>query len=122
MVRLCLAGGHTEVKGGSGKGGVDVSLKSFDARGNLSGDFHFDSSSAEGLVGGINNALTEVAASEADKVRECLKPVRDRLLDAMLPQGDQGSTPDGGSGQITHGSHSPAINNVHGNVTITEGK
>jgi hypothetical protein len=48
--------------------------------------------SAEGLVNGLDNALSQVAADQGDKVRACLQPVRERLLDVMLPPKRQGST------------------------------
>jgi hypothetical protein len=56
-----------------------------DVKGNLKGEFKVDSKNAEGLVNGIDNALSKIAADEADKVRTCLQPVRERLLDVMLP-------------------------------------
>lgn len=95
MVRLCLAGGHTESMGGGGSGGADLSLRSLDIKGELKGEFKVNKSSAEGLVNGIDNALSQVAADQADKVRACLQPVRERLLDVMLPpkrQGFEGQT------------------------------
>ena len=49
------------------------------------GEFKISKSSAEGLVNGLDNALGQVAADQADKVRVCLQPVRERLLDVMLP-------------------------------------
>jgi hypothetical protein len=95
MVRLCLAGGHTESRSGGGSGGADLSLRSLDIKRNLKAEFKVTSSSAEGLVNGIDNALSQVAADQADKVRACLLPVRERLLDVMLPvkrQGFEGQT------------------------------
>ena len=85
MVRLCVAGGRTEAVSGGGAGGADLSLRSLDVKGNLKGEFKITKSNAEGLVGGIENAMTQIAADEADKVRACLEPVRQRLLDVMLP-------------------------------------
>ena len=85
MVRLCVGGGHTETMSGGGSGGVDLSVRSLDATGNLKGEFKVNKSNAEGLVNGIDNALSQVAADQADKVRTCLQPVRDRLLDVLLP-------------------------------------
>jgi hypothetical protein len=90
MVRLCVGGGHTETVSGSGSGGADLSLRSLDVRGNLQGQFKIDRSRAEGLASGIDNAMSQVAADQADKVRDCLKPVRERLLDLMLPRPDAG--------------------------------
>jgi hypothetical protein len=91
MVRLCVGGGHTQATSGTGSGGADLSLRSLDVKGNLKGEFKISKSSAEGLVNGLDNALGQVAADQADKVRECLKPVRERLLEVMLPAQKQGS-------------------------------
>jgi hypothetical protein len=90
MVRLCLAGGHTETRSGGGSGEADLSLRSLDIKGKLNAEFKVNTSSAEGLVNGIDNALSQVAADQADKVRACLQPVRERLLDVMLPSQRQG--------------------------------
>ena len=91
MVRLCVGGGHTEATSATGTGGADLSLRSLDVKGNLQGEFKISKSSAEGLANGLDNALSQVAGGQADKVRECLQPVRERLLDAMLPPKRQGS-------------------------------
>jgi hypothetical protein len=91
MVRLCLGGGRSEAVSGGGTGGADLSLRSLDVKGNLKGEFKISKSSAEGLVNGIDNALTQVAADQADKVRTCLQPVRERLLDVMLPPKKEGA-------------------------------
>ena len=85
MVRLCVGGGRTEATSGTAAGGADLSLRSLDVKGNLTGEFKINKSSAEGLVNGLNNALSQIAADQADKVRACLQPVRERLLDVMLP-------------------------------------
>jgi hypothetical protein len=85
MVRLCIIGGHTEANTVSGTGGADVSLRTLDVKGNLTGQITINKSNAEGLVNGINNAMSQVAADQADKMRDCLKPVRDRILDLLLP-------------------------------------
>ena len=89
MVRLCVGGGRTQASSSSVTGGADISLRSLDAKGNVSGQYKIGSSSAEGLVNGLDNALSQVAADQADKVRVCLAPVRERLLDAMLAPGSQ---------------------------------
>jgi hypothetical protein len=121
MVRLCVGGGHTEVIGGAATGGAEMSLRSLDVTGNLKGEFNIKKSSAEGLVDGINGAMSQVSADQADKVRACLQPVRDRLLDLMLPGGNHSSSGKTAPTvvQTTSGANSPAIANVHGNVTIT---
>jgi hypothetical protein len=91
MVRLCVGGGRTEATSGTATGGADLSLRSLDVKGDLKGEFKINKSSAEGLVNGLDNALSQVAADQADKVRACLQPVRERLLDFMLPATKQGS-------------------------------
>jgi hypothetical protein len=90
MVRLCVGGGRTEATSSGGTGGADLSLRSLDVTGNIKGEFKISKSSAEGLVNGLDNALGQVAADQADKVRTCLQPVRERLLDVMLPQKSEG--------------------------------
>jgi hypothetical protein len=91
MVRLCLGGGRSEAVNGVGTGGADLSLRALDVKGNTQGEFKVSKSSAEGLVNGIDNALAQVAADQADKVRACLHPVRERLLDVMLLPNKQGA-------------------------------
>ena len=95
MVRLCVAGGHTQAVTGGATGGADLSLRSLDVKGNLQGEFKINKSTAEGLVGGIENAMSQIAADQADKVRACLQPVRERLLDVMLPRKPPGAEPPG---------------------------
>ena len=85
MVRLCVAGGKQFRVTGGGSGEAGISLRAFDLKGNLKGDINIDKSQAEGLVNGIDNAISQVAATEVDKVRDCLKPVRDRVLDILFP-------------------------------------
>jgi hypothetical protein len=92
MVRLCVGGGRTEAIGETAAGGADLSLRSLDVKGNLKGEFKIEKSSAEGLVNGLDNALSQVAADEADKVRACLEPVRERRLDVLLPPKKQGQS------------------------------
>jgi hypothetical protein len=99
MVRLCIAGGRQFTVTGGGSGGAEISLRTLDVNGNLKGDFHVSKSQAEGLANGIDNAISQVAANEADKVRECLKPVRDRLLNILFPSPATPSPPSSTSEQ-----------------------
>jgi hypothetical protein len=116
MVRLCIGGGTTQAVAGTATGGADLSLRSLDVKGNLAGEFKISRSSAEGLSHGIDNALTQVAADQADKVRDCLKPVRDRLIDVLLPI-PRTSVPTPNS-VTTHGPQSPVIQGTTGDVRI----
>jgi hypothetical protein len=118
MVRLCIAGGTTQAVSGTATGGADLSLRSLDVKGNLAGEFKISRSSAEGLTKGLDNAVTQVTADQADKVRDCLKPVRERLIDVLLPvprTSTPGATP---SSATTTGPQSPVIQGTQGNVHI----
>jgi hypothetical protein len=91
-----------------------VSLRSLDVTGNLKGEFKIGKSNAEGLVNGLDNALGQVAADQADKVRVCLQPVRERLLDVMLP-------PKQGTGQTVTAPGGVAVGGDVKNSPITIG-
>src|SRR5437764_15494816 len=73
MVRLCVAGGTRLAADADASG--DIHVQSF---GGLSAgaklDLKVQKSQVEGLVNGIDNAITQVAADQADKVRTCLQP------------------------------------------------
>ena len=114
MVRLCVGGGHTDATSGGGSGGADLSLRSLDVTGNIKGEFKITKSSAEGLVNGLDNALSQVAADQADEVRACLQPVRERLLDLMLPPKSEGS-----AGQTVTAPGGVAVGRDVRNSTVT---
>jgi len=105
MVRLCVAGGQIQVLMVRGAGGVDLSLRSFDAEGKLQGQFGISRLSSEGLSEGLNHATSQIEADQADKVRTCLQPARERLLELMLQQVRQGSM----SQQVRQGSMSQPV-------------
>jgi transcription initiation factor IIF auxiliary subunit len=85
MVRLCVGGGSTEIQDVRSSGSInDLSLQSRDAHG-VTSAYRVARYNTEGLVSGISNALTQIAADQADKVRDCLAPVRARLLTILLP-------------------------------------
>jgi hypothetical protein len=116
MVRLCIGGGHTEATNATATGGADLSLRSIDVKGNVKGKYEVSKSSAEGLIHGLDNALSQVAADQADKVRECLKPVRERLLEVLLPSNKQGS-----AGQTVTAPHGVAVGGDVKDSPITVG-
>ena len=91
-----------------------MSLRSLDVTGNLKGEFKIGKSNAEGLVNGLDNDLGQVAADQADKVRVCLQPVRERLLDVMLP-------PKQGTGQTVTAPGGVAVGGDVKNSPITIG-
>jgi hypothetical protein len=83
-VRLCVGGGHTETISVGGSGDIRVLIRAFDLQGDQKGEATVTRTNFEGLTNGINEALTKIAADEADKVRECLKPVRIAITTAMF--------------------------------------
>lgn len=85
MVRLCVGGGSTQASTVGGEAGADISLRSLDVTGKLKTQFTVSKSRAEGLVNGLDNAISKITAEQADKVRICLEPVRTRILDILLP-------------------------------------
>jgi hypothetical protein len=91
MVRLCLGGGRCEALNAGG-GGSDLLLRFLDARGTLKGEFKINASSAQSLVNGLDSVRSQVAVDQADKVRACLQPVQESLLNLMLPPKTQGTT------------------------------
>ena len=87
MVQQCIEGGRTQVitvDVGSA-GGVAISLLSLDAKGNLKGEFSLNAASTEELTDRINSAPNQVDEAQAEKVRVCLQPVRDRLFSSQQP-------------------------------------
>jgi hypothetical protein len=83
MVQLCLAGGSSQTVTVATDAST-ISVRSFDHKGTLTGEFKISSSEAKGLVGNINKALPQVQAAQAETVRACLKPFTDKLLAALL--------------------------------------
>lgn len=92
MVRLCLDGGSIQALSVEGSAGADFALRSLDANGKVKGEVKINRSSAEGIVDGISRTLTPTQTAEADKVRECLRPVREALLKDWHPA-DAGPVP-----------------------------
>ena len=77
FIRACVAGGsRSEVVAEGGVGG-EFSLRRLLANGEVGARILFTKSSAEMLVNGITDRMSETAAREADAVRQCLKPMRD---------------------------------------------
>lgn len=86
FIDTCVGSGSKFIASGEGKAGVDISLKKFRLDGTLAGAVNIKKSEYRLLTDGISNAMTKVAADQADKVRDCLAPVRQNLLRIM--QGD----------------------------------
>ena len=80
---LCVGGGGTVSVSASGNADDSFSLRKSDTAGRVR-EVTIDKSEAKGLVAGLNNAISSVAADQADKVRECIKPYRDRIMNMVL--------------------------------------
>jgi hypothetical protein len=85
MVLLCVGGGHVDASNAGVGAEADLSLRSFDVKGKATLDYKVNRSTAQGLVHGIDSALTQVAADQADKVRACLGPVRAAVQEILFP-------------------------------------
>ena len=49
-----------------------------------SGQVTLERHEAQGLVAGLNNGVTSVEADEANRIRDCLLPYRDRIMETLL--------------------------------------
>jgi hypothetical protein len=84
---ICVGGGSEQKLEGQGQADVALTLKKLrtgdiGGSGGIAGKF--SKSEWQGLIGGINAQITELQASQADKVRECLKPYMPGIVDAVL--------------------------------------
>jgi hypothetical protein len=79
-VDSCVGSGSKDVVSGSVGAGGEISLRKVTLTGQLSGDVRLTKESYRLLSEGISNKLTGVAADQADKVRQCLDPMRKVLL------------------------------------------
>ena len=86
FIDSCVGGGSASFVSGSVDAGLGLSLKKFSANGSVSGQVTLERSSYRLLSEGITDAMSEVTAEQADKVRQCLEPVRRNLLIAMNQQ------------------------------------
>lgn len=97
MVRLCVDGGRLEVISRTITGGTDLSLRSFDVKGNVKDEFEIKKVSVKDLIDGLDNASRQVTADQADRVEVCLQPVRERWLAVPYPEGLHDSPERGGA-------------------------
>ena len=84
MVNVCIGGGRIEATSGA-TGRTDLLFRSLDVKGDLNGELTIRELSAKGLIKDLDKALNQVKADQADKVRACLEPVRERLLAILFP-------------------------------------
>jgi hypothetical protein len=86
FVDSCVGGGSSFFVSGGLDAAAGLSLKKLNAGGSIVGQVKVTKSTYRLLSEGISNAMSEVAAGQADKVRECLAPLRQNLLEAMNRQ------------------------------------
>ncbi|EHJ9990339.1 TPA: hypothetical protein NG570_004555 [Vibrio parahaemolyticus] len=86
FIASCVGSGSSYFASGSVDVGAGFSLKKLKADGSIEGKVELTKSSYRLLSEGISNAMSETAAGQADKVRECLTPVRKNLLIIMNQQ------------------------------------
>ncbi len=86
FVDSCVGSGSSFLVSGSADANAALSLKKMRLDGALAGQVKVERSSYRLLAEGISNAMTNTAADQADRVRECLTPVRRTLLEAMNRQ------------------------------------
>ena len=87
LLAICVGGGSEEKLEADGQIDVALTLKKLrtgdiGGSGGISGKF--SRSEWQGLIGGINEKITEMQASQADKVRDCLAPYRSGIVQAIL--------------------------------------
>src|SRR5262249_33731510 len=83
---LCVGGGRTGALDVSGQGQASdsLSLKKIDATGRIQGQATISRSEAQGLVTGLDNRLSSVTADQANQVRNCIAPYRERIMNLIL--------------------------------------
>lgn len=87
LMFICVGGGSEEKLEAQGQVDVALTLKKL-RTGDIGGSGgvagKFSKSEWQGLIGGISTQITETQASQADKVRECLRPYMPGIVDAVL--------------------------------------
>jgi hypothetical protein len=86
FVATCVGSGSSDTASGLVAANGDISLKKLTLSGNVAGQVVIQHKDARLLTEGINNAMSNVAANEADQVRNCLSPVRQILVEIMQSQ------------------------------------
>jgi hypothetical protein len=86
FVGLCVGSGSSTIASGTADGGVGITLKTFSLDGQLKGQIVLSKTQNRLLVDGITSKLSTETSQFADKVRDCLAPVRRVLLSVMSSQ------------------------------------
>ncbi len=82
VMQWCLASGKQQKL--DGKLGVDGGITLTGPSLHGTGDIALTREEWSGLIGGISKDMTQLQADQADKVRDCMAPVRERLMNKIL--------------------------------------
>jgi hypothetical protein len=87
LLAICVGGGSEQKLEAQGQVDVALTLKKL-RTGDIGGSGgvagKFSKSEWQGLIGGLSSQITQLQASQADKVRDCLQPYRAGIVDAIL--------------------------------------
>ena len=83
FVESCVGSGSKFVANGSVDAGIGLALRKFTVGGELAGEVLVKKQEYRLLSEGISNAMTDISADQADKVRACLAPVRRNIIIIM---------------------------------------
>lgn len=86
FVALCVGSGTSTIASGDVDAEAGITLKSLKLNGSLAGKVKLERKDYRLLTEGISNVMSKAAADQADKIRDCLKPVRQQLLVALQVQ------------------------------------
>lgn len=85
IVLMCVAGGEKyEISGGADLSG-GLALRRLGVSGGA--DIKISKSEAKGLVDGLSQSLTKIAADQASEARRCMQPYLQRIVDLMIGLG-----------------------------------
>jgi hypothetical protein len=93
FVDLCVGAGSTFIASGSGDVSAGLSLQTRTLSGEVKGQLLLSKSEYRLLSEGISNKMTSVSADQANRVRDCLDPIRRNLIVLMSAQ--MGATTNG---------------------------
>jgi len=82
-IKLCVGSGSKTIVEGKVDANAGISLRRLGPNATVSGQLHVAKTEFSLLEAGISNAMSGVAADQADKVRECVAPIRAIILEAM---------------------------------------
>lgn len=91
MVRLCVIGGDQFSISSSSAVAGEVTLQSLSSDGSVEGEFQVERNQVEGLINGIDNSMSNLAAQQASEARACLAPIRSYIMSVYL--GDSSEQP-----------------------------